>query len=175
MLGPLVGCLGWSLVSLFADLAPILDPPRPLRANPCTSHFSLSLPILPVLSYTPHRRSVLVVLLSFFAFLFLFLAPSAYRIRLSLFQGHPPHSFFPFPFQRSFTPAPFGTYSNSSSPSTIDYSFTCSSGQPTFTIISTRTRQTQRQRDLRRDILPYTSPLSRICATFCALLGRFGT
>lgn len=41
MLGPLVGCLGWSLVSLFANLAPILDPPRPLRANPCTSLFPL--------------------------------------------------------------------------------------------------------------------------------------
>lgn len=106
MLGPLVGCLGWSLVSLFADLAPILDPPRPLRANSCTSHFSLSLPILPVLSYTPHCRSVLVVLLSFFAFLFCFLhhqhTGSAFHSFKAIHHTHFSLLNFPFPFQRSF-------------------------------------------------------------------------
>jgi hypothetical protein len=138
-------------------------PLRRLRANPCTMHLFPPLPIpfcfLSHLTVAPsslyHRR--------FLTFLFVLYKPSAYWIRLSLFQGNPSHSFLLLTVSSFiatlFSRTPFGTYSTRLElileKSTI-HSF-CSSGQPEFyNYKRIRTRRT-RDIDLRERSLASTS------------------
>jgi hypothetical protein len=86
---------------------------------------------------TPHRRSILVVLPSFFAFLFVSCTLSIQDPPFTLSRPSTTLIFagcrFPFPFHAPYAYA-IRHLLDSSSSSTIDYSFICSSGQPAFTL-----------------------------------------
>lgn len=166
VLGPAVGCLG--MVSLSVDLA--LNPPRSSLVARQSLHLTpFFLPSIPscssshlavALSSLSCRRSLLS---------FLFLALSASRIRLSLFQGRPPRSFstdccFPFPLQRSFTLTPFGTSSTRAHPreSTV-HSFTAQASQ---NLHYQYTIPTKLDAQICTEICSILHPLSPVLPTF---------
>ena len=86
---------------------------------------------------SPHRRSVLVVLPSSFAFLFVLCTLSIQDSPFTLSRPSTTLIFagccFPFPFDTPYASALRHQFDSSSS-STINHSFICSSGQPTFTL-----------------------------------------
>jgi hypothetical protein len=102
-----------------------------------------------------HRR--------FLTFLFVLYKPSAYWIRLSLFQGNPSHSFLLLTVSSFiatlFSRTPFGTYSTRLElileKSTI-HSF-CSSGQPEFYTTKNKNPTNSRHRSARKIFSIYIS------------------